>query len=77
MCVVIDKNEILVAGFDSETSTIDQFYRCKWHVCSCLGSAKDKYSKTMNLENQIQYLGHNVVSVWECENPKLPNKHLQ
>ena len=31
----------------------------------------------MNLENQIQSLGHNVVLVWECENPDFSNKCLQ
>ena len=67
-CVVIDKNEILVDGFDSETGTIYQFYRCKWHGCPCLGIANDKYHRTMNLENQIRSLGHNMVSIWECEN---------
>ena len=62
-CVVIDENEILVDGFDSETSTNYQFYGCKWHRCPYLGIANDKYRRTMNLENQIRSLGHNIVSV--------------
>ena len=29
-CVVIDKNEILVDGFNPEISTVYQLYGCKW-----------------------------------------------
>ena len=50
-CVVIDKKEILVNGYDPETSTIYQFYRSKWQGCPCLGSNNGKYQKTLNLEN--------------------------
>ena len=70
-CIVINKNEILVDRFDSETGIIYQFYGCKWHRCPCLGIANNKYHMTMNLENQIQSLGHNVVSVWNCKNSEL------
>ena len=52
-CVVIDKNEILVDGFDSEIGTVYQFYGCKWHECPCLGIVNDKYHRTMNLGNQM------------------------
>ena len=72
--MVFDKNEILFDGFDSETGTIYQFYGCKWHGCPCLRKANNKYHGTLNLENQIQSLGHNVVLVWECENPELSRK---
>ena len=33
----------IVDGFDSETSTIYQFYGCKWHGCPCLRIANNKY----------------------------------
>ena len=75
--MVIGKKEILVYGCDSETSTIYQFYGCKWHGCACLGSASDRYQNTLRMENRIRSLGHNVVSVWECENPELTRTHLQ
>ena len=77
-CVVINKNEILVDGYDSETSTVYRFHGCKWHGCPCiLRSTNDKYQKILNLESQIRLLGYNVVSVWECENPEVSNRHLQ
>ena len=76
-CVTIDKNEILVDRFDSETGTIYQFYGRKWHGCPCLGIANDKYHRTMNVENQIRSLGHNVVSVWEWENPEFSKNCLE
>ena len=76
--MVIKEKEILVDGYNPETSTVYQFHGCKWHGCSCItGSTSDKYQKTLNLENQIQSLRYNVVSVWECKNPEVPNRHLQ
>ena len=44
--IAIDKKEILVDRYDPETSTIYQFYGCKWHECPCLGSNNGKYQKT-------------------------------
>ena len=76
-CMVIDKKEILVDGYDHETSTIYQFYGCKWYGCLCLGSNNDKYQETLNLENIIRSLRYNVVSVWECKNPELSKKSFQ
>ena len=71
-CVIIDKKEILVDGYDPETSTIYQFYGCKWHGCPCLGSgSSSKYNNTLRIENQIKSQGYNVVSVWECRTPEL------
>ena len=69
-CMVINKNEIFIDVFDSETSIIYQFYRCKWHSCPCLGNANDKYHRTMAIENQFRGLGYNVVSVWESSHPE-------
>ena len=79
-CMVINKQEILVDGYDPETSTIYQFYRCKWHRCPCtspdpagitdLRFSKDKYQKTLHLEARIQNVGYDIVSVWECEDPE-------
>ena len=67
ICVVINKNEILVDGFHSETSTVYQFYGCKWHGCRCLGTvfdrAEGRHHQAMATENQIQSLGYNVVLV--------------
>ena len=41
-CVVINKNKLLVDGFHSETSTVYQFYRCKWDGCLCLGITNNR-----------------------------------
>ena len=77
-CMVIGKNkEILVNGYDPKTSTVYQFYQYKWHGCPCSGYASDKYQNTLSMESQIQSLGHNAVSIWECENPELTRMHLQ
>ena len=55
--VIINKQEILVDGFDSKTSTVYHFYGCKWHGCPCLGTANDReehrYRRTMAIKNQI------------------------
>ena len=78
--MVINKNEILVDGFDSETLIIYQFYRCKWHGRPCLRAANDKKEcgdhRTMAIKNQIRGLGYNVVLVWECSHPELSTKQL-
>ena len=46
-----------------------------------LGGSNDeveqRYHRTINLENQIQSLGYNTVSVWECENPELALRWLK
>ena len=75
--MVISKNkEILFGRNGSErSSTIYWFHRCKWHDCPCLRSANDKYRDTLSMESLIRSLGHNIVSVWECENLELT--HLQ
>ena len=56
-CLVINKNEILVDGFDSETSTVCQFYRCKWHGCPCLETTNyrkvHRYHRTITIKNPI------------------------
>ena len=76
--MVIGKNKVvLVNVYDPETSTIYHFYGCKWHSCLCLGSASDRYQDTLSMENQIQSLGHSVISVWKCKNPELTRTHLQ
>ena len=68
----------MVNGYDPETGTICQFYRCKWYRCLCLaGSTNDKYCKTINLKYRIRSSGYNVVSVWECESPEHSNKAFQ
>ena len=57
-CLVINKNKILVDKFDFETSTIYQFYRCKWHGCPCLETANDKaecrYHRTMAIKTKSE-----------------------
>ena len=72
---MINKKEILVDGYDPETSTIYQFYGCKWLSCPCLGF-NNRYQKTLNLENQIRNSG-SVISVMECENPGFSSKKFQ
>ena len=49
-CMVIDRQEILVDGYDPETTTICQFYRCKWHGCPCLGGVQSRHLETTNDE---------------------------
>ena len=71
------KKEILVNGYDPETSTVYQLYGCKWHGCSCLGSgSSSKCNNTLRIESQIKSQGYNVVSVWECQTPELSKKNL-
>ena len=36
-----------------------------------------KYCKTINLENRILSLGYNMISIWECQNPRLSRRLLQ
>ena len=74
--MVIDKKEIFADGHNPKTSTVYQFYGCKWHGCHCLGFS-NKYQKTLNLENRIRNSGYNVISVWEHENPRLSRRHFQ
>ena len=75
-CVIIDRKEILVDGYDPETSTVYQFYGYKWHGCPCLGSgSSSKYNNTLRIENQIKSQGYNVVSVWEYQTPGLSKKN--
>ena len=66
-------NEILFDGYEPETNTVFEFYGCKWHGCPCSTNDKVKYNDTIKREKMIKSLGYNVVSVWECENPELPN----
>ena len=74
--ITINKQEILVDGYNPETSTVYQFSVCYWHGCPCLGS-NNNYQKTLNLENRIRNSGYNVVSFWECENPGFSGKRFQ
>ena len=66
-------NEILFDGYEPETNTVFEFYGCKWHGCPCSTTDKIKYNETIEREKKIKSLGYNLVSVWECENPKLSN----
>ena len=65
--MVIDKPEILVNGYNPETSTAYQFYGRKWHRCLCLKATSDeverRYHETINLENRIPSLGYNIILV--------------
>ena len=53
-CIVINKQEILVNGFHSNTLTIYEFYGCKWHGCPCLGTTSDRaecrYRQTLTIK---------------------------
>ena len=69
--MAINNQEILIDGYDPGTSTIYQFYGCKWHGCPCLRTTNDRYHQMMAIENQFQSLGYNVVLVWECSHPEL------
>ena len=70
--------EIMVDGFDPKSSTVYQFHGCKWHGCPCQGVPNHpKYQRTIERDNFIKSLGHNVISVWECENPKLSKRFLK
>ena len=76
--MVISMQEILVDKFDSETSTVYQFYGFKWHGCLCIANdgAECRYRPTVTIENQMQSLGDNVVSAWECSHPESLSKEL-
>ena len=70
--------EILVDGYDPQSSTVYQFHGCKWHGCPCQGVPNDpRYERTMTRDAFICDLGCNVISVWECQNPELSQCHLE
>ena len=81
-CILIDKNEVLVDGYEPKSKTVYQFHGCKWHGCSCLGSKRTKrdrqrYQETLAIEAKIKGLGYKVVSVWEHEKPQVSNIKLE
>ena len=68
-CVVMrekDASSLINKKSIPETSTVYQFYGCKWHSCPCLGSGSSSKYNTLRIENQLKSQGYNVVSVWEC-----------
>ena len=70
--------EIMVDGLEPESSTVYQFHGCKWHACPCQGTPNHpKYQRTIERDNFIRSLGHNVISVWECEKPLLSKRFLK
>ena len=70
--------EIMVDGYDPQSSTVYQFHGCKWHGCPCQGVPNDpRYKRTLNRDAFIRDLGCNVISVWECQNPELSQCHLK
>ena len=70
--------EIMVDGFDPESSTVYQFHGCKWHGCPCQGTPNHpKYQRTIERDNFIRSLGYNLISVWECEKPLLSKRFLK
>ena len=76
-CVKLNGKEILVDGYEPESKTIYQFNGCKWHGCPCLGGDIKRYNETLDLEKKIKDLGHDVVSVWECQRPELSSVKLE
>ena len=72
------RREIMVDGYNPVSSTVYQFYGCKWHSCHCQGVANDlKYLRTLERDNFIRGRGYNVVSVWECQSPELSRCYLR
>ena len=70
--VMGEEKEIIVDGYDPESSTIYQFHGCKWHGCPCQGVPNDpRYKRTLERDDFIRDLGCNVISVWGCQNPEL------
>ena len=66
------KVEINVDGYDPQSSTVYQFYGCKWHGCPCQGVPNDPQNERMlRRDDFIRDLGQNVISVWECQNSEL------
>ena len=57
-CVVINKEGILIDGYNSNTSTVYQFHACRWHGCPSMNDeekhkAESRYQRTLNLENRL------------------------
>ena len=72
------KLEIIVDGYNPQSSTVYQFHGCKWHGCPCQGVANDpRYEETLERDAFICHLGYNVISVWECQNPELSQCFLK
>ena len=67
--------DIPVDGYEPESKTIFQYYRCKWHGCPCQKERnsleEERYAKTIELEKKMKEQFFNLVSVWECEKPEL------
>ena len=40
--IKMNKKEMLVDGYDPETSTVYRFYGCKWHGSPCLGATNNE-----------------------------------
>ena len=75
--ILLNGKNILFDGYEPETNTVFEFKGCKWHGCPCSSDDKIKYNETIERENMMKDLGYNVVSVWECEKPKLSDTWIE
>ena len=85
-CVEVEKveggstEEVSVTGYEPESKTIFQYYRCKWHGHTCQKERNSleerRYTKTIELEKRMKEQGFNLISVWECEKPELQKKRI-
>ena len=79
--VKIGGKKIFVDGYEPKTRTIFQYHGCKWHGCPCRKERnsldKERYSKTIYLEEKMKEQGFKLFSVWECEKPELKKMELE
>ena len=88
--VLNDKNEkepahFLVDGYEPETNTVYQFHGCHWHGHTCLKNRTKRQQKRYEDTCQIDWLienngwdtKYNLVSTWECEEPRLKKLRLE
>ena len=88
--VIISGKKFFVDGYEPKTRTIFQYHGCKWHGCPCKKSGsseqsskernsldEERYAKTIELEKKMREQGFKLISVWECEKPKLKKMELE
>ena len=66
-----------VDGFDSATNTIFEFYGCYYHGHECNDEFDpEKWSKTIEREQELRSLGYKLISITSCQWAKNPASKL-